>query len=105
MIFQIDVIVNTTNVELDLKNAGPSCKAILAAAGDNIQKECDAKYKSNINPGDVAVTGPGYLKCENIFHIFIPMYKNPEDEKVRFEITCNGYIPQMKIKHQSNNQS
>lgn len=92
LIFQIDVIVNTTNAELNLNNAGPSSKAILAAAGNSIQQECNTNYRSNINPGDVAVTGSGYLKCENIFHIYIPMYKNPEDEKVRIKKTFHVNI-------------
>ncbi|CAC5369050.1 PARP10_14_15 [Mytilus coruscus] len=77
----IDVIVNTTNAELKLEKAGPSSKAILSAAGNIIQSECDAKYPFNINPGDVAITGPGYLEALKIFHIYLPRYNDSEDEK------------------------
>ncbi|XP_052076578.1 protein mono-ADP-ribosyltransferase PARP14-like [Mytilus californianus] len=78
---EIDVIVNTTNAELKLDKAGPSSKAILSAAGNSIQSECDVKYPFNINPGDVAITGPGYLEALKIFHIYLPRYNDSEDEK------------------------
>ncbi|XP_076118298.1 protein mono-ADP-ribosyltransferase PARP15-like [Mytilus galloprovincialis] len=78
---EIDVIVNTTNAELKLDKAGPSSQAILSAAGNSIQSECNVKYPFKINPGDVAITGPGYLEALNIFHIYLPHYNDSEDEK------------------------
>ncbi|VDI19034.1 Hypothetical predicted protein [Mytilus galloprovincialis] len=73
--------VNTTNAELKLDKIGLSSQAILSAAGNSIQSECDVKYPFNINPGDVAITGPGYLEALNIFHIYLLHYNDSEDEK------------------------
>jgi len=74
--------VNTTNVNLDLRQGAVSL-ALLKAGGTALQQECtDA---APINVGDVAVTGPGNLPCKYVLHTVVPSYttKHAKDaEKV-----------------------
>ncbi|XP_072542841.1 protein mono-ADP-ribosyltransferase PARP14-like [Salminus brasiliensis] len=63
----VDVIVNSTNRDLDL-SAG-LCGAIFKAAGKSIENE----YKlSDPTPGDVTITGGGNLSCKYIAQMFGP---------------------------------
>lgn len=75
-----DVIINSSVTDLDLSK-GRASKALLEAAGDDIQLECSIDYPSGITPEDVAITGPGDLNCQNIYHVALPKYKNVGDEK------------------------
>ncbi|XP_071089495.1 protein mono-ADP-ribosyltransferase PARP14-like [Haliotis cracherodii] len=65
---KVDVIVNTTNKELNLQNAGPVSTAILEAAGPELLSACRI-YPQGINPGSIVVT-PGFkLKCKKVYHV------------------------------------
>ncbi|XP_053407527.1 protein mono-ADP-ribosyltransferase PARP14-like [Mercenaria mercenaria] len=70
---KVDVIVNSAAPDLQLRR-GASSNAILKAAGDRIQQECDQNYPNGIQVGEVAVTSAGKLKCTKVFHIAIKHY-------------------------------
>lgn len=55
---------------------------MLDAAGAGLQTECKRKYPTGIQKGDVAVTGPGNLKCKFIFHGCLQKYGSSDAEKV-----------------------
>ncbi|XP_070541078.1 protein mono-ADP-ribosyltransferase PARP14-like isoform X2 [Ptychodera flava] len=67
-----DAIVNSTNGSLDLSQGGVS-KAILAAGGRDIVKECNSLGVQQ--PDDVVMTGAGNLQCNNIIHMITPYQK------------------------------
>ncbi|XP_076471482.1 protein mono-ADP-ribosyltransferase PARP14-like [Babylonia areolata] len=65
-----DVIVNSTNKGLSLKDGAVS-KSILNAAGPVLQNECRAKYPNGITPDTVAVTQGCNLSCKEVFHVVV----------------------------------
>ncbi|KAK6178600.1 hypothetical protein SNE40_013353 [Patella caerulea] len=77
---QIDVIVNSTSSRLKLSDGAVS-GSILREGGQTIQDECNQKYRKGINPGDIAETGPGRLKCKKIFHTCLGPYSGSSEEK------------------------
>ena len=79
ILIQADVLVNTTNRDLNLSSGAVSI-ALLKAGGQQLQAECTEK--APVNTGDVAVTGPGALPCKYIFHTVIPNYNGKGAEKV-----------------------
>lgn len=85
---QTDVIVNSSNKNLDLSK-GRASKALLEAASKSLQSECNSKYPSGIDYGDVAVTGPGDLDCKKVFHGALPKWEGPKQEKVLKEFVIN----------------
>ncbi|XP_071159744.1 protein mono-ADP-ribosyltransferase PARP15-like [Mytilus edulis] len=75
-----DVIVTGSVPSLELNKARTS-KLLLDKAGDSIQDECKEKYPSGITFSDVAITGPGRLDCQHIFHVTIQKFSSKGDEK------------------------
>lgn len=63
----VDVIVNSTSTDLDLKK-GTASKVLLQEAGDSLQTECRQSYPNGINVGDLAITGAGNLPCQLVYH-------------------------------------
>ncbi|XP_063446738.1 uncharacterized protein LOC134726268 [Mytilus trossulus] len=76
-----DVIVTGSVPSLELNKARTS-KLLLDKAGDSIQDECKEKYPSVITFSDVAITGPGRLDCQHIFHVTIQKFSSKGDERV-----------------------
>lgn len=76
---QADVLVNTTNKDLNLSSGAVSI-ALLKAGGQQLQAECSKR--APVKTGDVAVTGPGALQCRHVFHTVIPGYNGKAAEKV-----------------------
>lgn len=70
-----DLIVNACNKHLD--HAGGVSWAIATAGGPSIQQESDDYVRKNgvLSPGDVAVTGSGFLKCKYVLHAVGPQWK------------------------------
>ena len=68
---QADVMVNTTNPEMDLE-CGAVSRSILAQAGRALQKECKKKYPKGIKTGDIAVTKGHGLRVKHVFHLALP---------------------------------
>lgn len=80
------MIVNSTIKTLDLKE-GSASKALLKKGGNSIQKECKAKYKDGLKPGEIAVTGSGNLSCKYIYHLYLPAWKEGKNKDVRSPFT------------------
>lgn len=77
----MDVIVNSSNPQLDLSQ-GRASSALLAAAGSRIQRECTQKYPRGVRGGEIAVTTGGNLNCAAIYHAVLTRYSSRKDENV-----------------------
>ncbi|XP_061170810.1 protein mono-ADP-ribosyltransferase PARP14-like [Saccostrea echinata] len=64
---KVDVIVNSADKSLDL-SIGNISKSLSRAGGESLQDECKIKYKHGIEPGKVAITKGGNLKCKQVYH-------------------------------------
>ncbi|XP_063413535.1 protein mono-ADP-ribosyltransferase PARP14-like isoform X2 [Mytilus trossulus] len=93
---ETDVIVNTTNAELDLENAGQCSKAISKAGGSSIQEDCKKRYPRPLTVGEVAVTTSGTLKSSKVFHIYLPNGKEQRNQQ-NVEKTVNACLEQMEL--------
>ncbi|XP_072026036.1 protein mono-ADP-ribosyltransferase PARP14-like [Amphiura filiformis] len=82
-----DVIVNTTAGEMDLTRGNVS-KALLAAAGSNLQQLCDAQVlqsdgsRRDVVAGDFIETGPANLQCQKVYHSHCPSFKEKDASKI-----------------------
>lgn len=91
-LFKVDVIVNSTSEKLKLRH-GRGSRALLEAAGAGLQTECDQKYPTGVPKGDVAVTGPGKLRCKSACHGCLKKYGSNDAEKVYFRLFFNKSMP------------
>ncbi|CAI9714736.1 protein mono-ADP-ribosyltransferase PARP14-like [Octopus vulgaris] len=80
----VDVIVNSSNKQLQL-NDGSISKSILNAAGPQMQDECNQKYPQGISTFKIAITKGYNLNCKNVFHLALP----PWDENSSDSILAN----------------
>ena len=78
----MDVIVNSTNTNLDLKQ-GILSRKLLVNCGSNLQKACSSF--APLRAGDVAVTDANNLPCKLIFHVALVDYKIKDSEKVCYD--------------------
>uniref|UniRef100_A0A8W8JYQ1 Poly [ADP-ribose] polymerase n=1 Tax=Magallana gigas TaxID=29159 RepID=A0A8W8JYQ1_MAGGI len=78
---------------------GRGSRALLDAAGAGLQTECKRKYPTGIQKGDVAVTGPGNLKCKFIFHGCLQKYGSSDAEKIymQFISKCLKELDSQKL--------
>ncbi|XP_053407780.1 protein mono-ADP-ribosyltransferase PARP14-like isoform X2 [Mercenaria mercenaria] len=70
---KVDVIVNTTAKNLDLKNGAVS-SSLLKFGGQNLQVEVSTNYPDGINFGEIAVSAGHNLKCSQVFHTTLSNY-------------------------------
>lgn len=84
---QVDVIVNNTTKDLILNTGGIS-RAILHAAGQSLKEECESRYPTGIQYGQVAVTGGHKLRCKKIYHGALPFVKSSEYDDV-LQVLCD----------------
>ncbi|XP_048249726.1 uncharacterized protein LOC124113922 [Haliotis rufescens] len=71
-----DVIVNTTNRQLNLSSGFGVSYSLLKAAGSDIQTCLRHTYPNGIDHGDLAVGRSGNLDtCKKIYHGCLPFYK------------------------------
>ncbi|WP_455143028.1 O-acetyl-ADP-ribose deacetylase [Candidatus Hodarchaeum mangrovi] len=70
---ETDVIVNAANPSL--RGGGGVDGAIHHAGGQQILKECIAKYPSGCNPGEARITSGGLLKTKWVIHTPGPIWK------------------------------
>jgi len=89
---QAEVYINTTSSDLTLKNGAVS-KSILNAGGQTIQDECSqfVSKNGNVQPGDIAVTGPGKIPCKHIIHTAGSNYRGVSSEEVTASL--HEYLP------------
>ncbi|KAM6268599.1 protein mono-ADP-ribosyltransferase PARP14 [Porphyrio hochstetteri] len=80
----VDVVVNASNE--DLKHIGGLAKALLKAAGPELQQECDELVKKNgrFQPGCAVITGAGKLPCKNVIHAVGPRWNKDDAEKCMY---------------------
>lgn len=79
--FQADVIVNSTALQMSLKD-GKVSTALSNKAGYALQAECTRKAPLNI--GDVIDTDGYGLDCEKVLHVSCPLWSKGSSEKVLF---------------------
>ncbi|XP_036364571.1 protein mono-ADP-ribosyltransferase PARP14-like isoform X2 [Octopus sinensis] len=82
----VDVIVNSTNEELQL-DSGAISKYILFAAGPQIQDECSQKYPRGISTSEIAITKGYNLKCKNVFHLALPSWDEYSSDSILANLT------------------
>lgn len=73
------MLVNTAAANLELKHGRVSA-ALLATAGDELQKECAKIYPKGISKRQVAETTGHRLQCKKVYHITLEKYAG-EDKK------------------------
>ncbi|XP_052082734.1 protein mono-ADP-ribosyltransferase PARP14-like [Mytilus californianus] len=74
-VMKCDVLVNATNREFDLSREMVS-KALLKAAGVDLQHDCDMTIKGRkIQSTEVVVTGGYNLSAKKVFHGVLPRFK------------------------------
>ncbi|RXN29688.1 poly [ADP-ribose] polymerase 14-like protein [Labeo rohita] len=85
-----DIIVNTISEDLDLSKGAVS-NALLQTAGHQLQSEITRAARSdNVNYGDMVVTDGYKLKCQNVFHVVCPLWKQGSEDEVRITmVLCN----------------
>ncbi|KAL4223859.1 Appr-1'-p processing enzyme [Mactra antiquata] len=66
---QVDVIVNTTAHFPEMGSA--LSRALLKEGGEQLQKECTGKSKSDFMDGKVVRTSGGNLRCKHVYHVRI----------------------------------
>ncbi|XP_029655809.1 protein mono-ADP-ribosyltransferase PARP14-like, partial [Octopus sinensis] len=82
----VDVIVNSSNEELQL-HKGSISKSILKAAGSQIQVECNQKYPRGISASEIAITKGYNLKCKNVFHLALPPWGENSSDSTLANLT------------------
>ncbi|CAI9714770.1 protein mono-ADP-ribosyltransferase PARP14-like [Octopus vulgaris] len=82
----LDVIVNSTNKNLELNN-GSISKFILNAAGPEIQNECNQRYPQGISTSKIAVTKGYNLNCKNVFHLVLPPWDENSPDSILANLT------------------
>ncbi|XP_046558411.1 protein mono-ADP-ribosyltransferase PARP14-like isoform X2 [Haliotis rubra] len=75
-IVKADVIVNSTNTELDLSTSAMS-RAIVSVGGAIVQMQCKELFPRGMKNGDVVQirTYVGKLRCKELHHCCLPIYK------------------------------
>uniref|UniRef100_A0A671M0P1 Poly [ADP-ribose] polymerase n=2 Tax=Sinocyclocheilus anshuiensis TaxID=1608454 RepID=A0A671M0P1_9TELE len=85
-LLQADVIVNTISEDLDLSK-GAISKALLQTAGYQLQSEINTAARSNsVNYGEVVITNGYKLKCQKVFHVVCPFWRQGSEDKVLIQI-------------------
>ncbi|XP_053389167.1 protein mono-ADP-ribosyltransferase PARP14-like [Mercenaria mercenaria] len=77
---KVDVIVNTTSHNLDLRNGAVS-QSLLKTAGKELQDEVNAKYPKGLEGIDVAVTGGYKLNCEFVIHTALSNFNDKKPKE------------------------
>ncbi|XP_056103818.1 protein mono-ADP-ribosyltransferase PARP14 isoform X2 [Rhinichthys klamathensis goyatoka] len=81
-----DIIVNTMSEDLDLSKGAVS-KALLQTAGYQIQSEIHRAARSNkISYGEMVITDGYKLKCQKVYHVVCPFWKQGSADMVLVQI-------------------
>ncbi|XP_073686373.1 protein mono-ADP-ribosyltransferase PARP14 isoform X1 [Garra rufa] len=84
-----DVIVNTISENLDLSKGAVS-NALLQTAGHQLQSEITrAAHSKKLNYGQMLITDGYNLKCQKVFHVVCPYWKQGSENKVLNQIIRN----------------
>ncbi|XP_047456373.1 poly(ADP-ribose) polymerase family member 14-related sequence 1 isoform X2 [Mugil cephalus] len=93
--YPVHAVVNASNQ--DLKHDGGLAKALLNAAGPQLQVECDKLINSRgqLKPGDCVITGAGgQLCCKKIIHAVGPAFEpnNPKKSLAQLKRAVKGSL-------------
>ncbi|KTF83270.1 hypothetical protein cypCar_00029798 [Cyprinus carpio] len=81
-----NVIVNTISEDLDLSKGAVS-KALLQTAGYQLQSEINIVARSNgVNYGEMLITDGYELKCQKVFNVVCPFWRQGSEDKVLIQI-------------------
>uniref|UniRef100_A0A8C1Z8Z2 Poly [ADP-ribose] polymerase n=1 Tax=Cyprinus carpio TaxID=7962 RepID=A0A8C1Z8Z2_CYPCA len=81
-----NVIVNTISEDLDLSKGAVS-KALLQTAGYQLQSEIKRAARSNgVNYGEMLITDGYELKCQKVFNVVCPFWRQGLEDKVLIQI-------------------
>ncbi|XP_026075336.1 poly [ADP-ribose] polymerase 14-like isoform X1 [Carassius auratus] len=81
-----NIIINTISEDLDLSK-GAISKALLQTAGYQLQSEVNTAARSNnVNYGEMLITDGYGLKCQNVFHVVCPFWRQDSEDKVLAQI-------------------
>ncbi|XP_058644830.1 protein mono-ADP-ribosyltransferase PARP14-like [Onychostoma macrolepis] len=81
-----DIIVNTISEDLDLRK-GAISQALLQTAGHQLQSEITRVARSKkVNYGEMVITDGYKLKCQKVFHIVCPFWKQGSGDKILSQI-------------------
>ncbi|XP_059394821.1 protein mono-ADP-ribosyltransferase PARP14-like isoform X1 [Carassius carassius] len=84
-----DVIVNTISEDLDLRKGAVS-RALLQTAGHHLQSEITrAAHSNTLNYGEMLITNGYNLKCQKVFHVVCPFWKQGSKDEVLTQIIRN----------------
>ncbi|XP_048249257.1 protein mono-ADP-ribosyltransferase PARP15-like isoform X1 [Haliotis rufescens] len=89
-IAKADVIVNSTNTELDLSTSALS-KAIVSVGGSIVQTQCKELFPRGMRNGDVLQirTYVGKLRCKELHHCCLPNYKPHQHHEEVLRLTIH----------------
>ncbi|KAG9469303.1 hypothetical protein GDO78_020874 [Eleutherodactylus coqui] len=78
-----DVIVNAANE--DLKHIGGLALALLRAAGQTLQDDCDriVRKRGSLSPGESVITDAGKLSCKQVIHTVGPRWNSSSPERCK----------------------
>jgi O-acetyl-ADP-ribose deacetylase (regulator of RNase III) len=79
---KVDVIVNTTAKNLDLKNGAVSA-SLLKTGGMELQQEVSKKYPNGIKDCEIAVTSGQSLKCDIVVHSSLANWDGKKDTQCK----------------------
>ncbi|XP_035532032.1 poly(ADP-ribose) polymerase family member 14-related sequence 1 isoform X1 [Morone saxatilis] len=93
--YPVHTVVNSSNQ--DLKHNGGLAKALLNAAGPQLQVECDKliNLKGQLKPGDCVITGAGgQLCCQKVIHAVGPQFDqgNPQKALAQLKRAVKGSL-------------
>ena len=76
-----DVIVSSVSNNLDLMK-GRASKALLKAAGEELQEQCRDNYPDGLDNDEIAVLNPGNLNCKKVYLVSLMKWTGDTEEKV-----------------------
>ncbi|XP_041856787.1 poly(ADP-ribose) polymerase family member 14-related sequence 1 isoform X2 [Melanotaenia boesemani] len=85
--YPVHTVVNAATSDLKLDSG--LAKALLKAAGPQLQGECDKiiSVRGNLKPGDCQITGAGgQLCCKNVIHAVGPMFDQAKPKKAQTQL-------------------
>ncbi|KAK7109795.1 protein mono-ADP-ribosyltransferase PARP14-like isoform X1 [Littorina saxatilis] len=85
---KVDVIVNSTSKDLDLKSGAVS-SSILQAAGSGLQDECRTQHPQGVRPGHIAATGGYKLSCQQLYHVSLPKWSGQQSKQILHQTVIN----------------
>jgi len=78
-------LFNTTSKDFDFRK-GAISRSISAAAGPELEAECQSKYPAGIRPAQVVASSGCRLPCKKVYHGFVQKWDKGTGDS---EKVCN----------------